>query len=61
MSLGQGAFEYEGELAACEDPATPESFCSQIIVLTGPKALVEAICSENAGTANVGIRLDDGH
>jgi hypothetical protein len=30
-------------------------------VLTGPKALVEAICSENAGTANVGIRLDDGH
>jgi hypothetical protein len=79
VSLGQGAFEYEGVLAtdnsdltawrfsiygglaACEDPATPENFGSQIIVLTGPKALVEAICSENAGTANVGIRLDDGH
>jgi hypothetical protein len=35
-------FSIYGGLASCEDPATPETMGSQIIVITGPKAAVLA-------------------
>ena len=37
-----------GGLSACEEPDSPESFGSRIIVITGPSPLITIICRENA-------------